>query len=280
MSAIKVGGQDITIERFTLTKGMRVITLLQLIQKLVPQISREIAEFKREYSQTNIIELDRVQAKMRYGPTPVVNEAGDVQLDEHGGVLTIASPIDRMSEEDWERSGQTLKLRQAPSNEELMLAIFPLIYEHAQAPLVRLLALVAMPNADVERYAAVSGDKLWEEVDAFAARVIGPAYLEEIMELAVTAAEQVEGQVMTKAKGLGERAGKLAGLLGIKTKTTATMSETSPTSNESPEQPSSPSASDSHASSTGPLTSSSTSPGTPSTPSETSSNPSTTASVS
>lgn len=278
MSSVTVNGQEITIERFTLTKGMRVITLLQLIQKMVPQISKEIAEFKREYSATNVIELDRVQAKMRYGPTPIVNEDGDVQLDNAGGVMTIASPIDRMSEEDWERSGHVLRLRQAPSNEELMLAMFPLVYEHAEQPLLRLLALVSMPNADVERFAAESGDKLWSEVDVFAARVIGPAYLDEIMELAVTAAEQVEGQVMTKAKGLGERVGKLAGLFGMRM--TATSSATSTTSNESPEQPSSPSASDSPASSTGPQPPSSASPGTPSTPSETSSNPSTTVSAS
>lgn len=274
MSAITVNGQQVTVERFTLTKGMRVITLLQLIQRMVPDITKEIARFRREYAEDNVVELDRVQAKMRYGPTPIVNDAGDVEKTADGNVLTIASPIDRMSEQDWERSGQVLKLRQQPSNEELMLAMFPLVYEQAQAPVLRLLALVAMPNADVERYAATSGDELWTQVDQFAAKVIAPAYLEEVMELAVTAAEQVEGQVMTKANELGERAGKLAGKFGL----TRKRSAASPTSSESPEPQNSQSASPSPDSSTGSQPTSSDSPGMPSTPSGTSSTLSTTGS--
>lgn len=279
MSAIEVNGSQVTVERFTLTKGMRVITLLQLIQKMVPDITKEIARFRREYAEDNVVALDRVQAKMRFGPQPIVDDDGDVQLDAQGGVLTIPSAIDRMSEQDWERSDHTLKLRQSPSNEEIMLAMFPMVWEHAQAPVLRLLALVAMPNAEVERYAAKSGDELWAQVDDFASRVIAPAYLEEVMELAVTAAEQVEGQVMTKARSLGDRVGKLAGLFGIKRTTAPTSPAASPTSSGSPEQPSSPSASPSPGSSSGPPPSSSPSPGTPSTPSETSSPTSVTASA-
>jgi hypothetical protein len=281
MSAIEVHDRQITVERFTVTKGLRILTLLQLIQKMVPQISNEIADFKREYAASNVIELDRVQAKMRYGPTPIIDEHGDVVRDSATGeVLTVASPIDRMTEADWERSGQILRLRQSPSNEEMLLAVFPLVYEHAQAPLMRLLALVAMPNADIERYAQVSGEKLWEEVDEYARQVIGPAYLEQVMELAVTAAEQVEGQVMDKVRGLGDRVGKLAGLLGIKKTAAAPSSDASPTSSEPPEQPSSRSASPSPASSDGSPPTSAPSPGTSSTPSETSSNANTTVNAS
>jgi hypothetical protein len=276
MAPIEVNGSQITVERFTLTKGMRVITLLQLIQRMVPDITKEIAAFRREYAADNIIELDRVQAKMRYGPTPILNDAGDVEKTPDGGVLTIPSPIDRMSEADWERSGQTLKLRQSPSNEEIMLAMFPMVWEHAQAPVLRLLALVAMPNADVERYAAVSGDELWAKVDQFASSVIAPAYLEEIMELAVTAAEQVEGQVMTKAKSLGDRVGKLAGLFGMKVRA---RSDVSQTSSGSPAETNSSSVSDSPDSSNGPPASSGDSSGMRSAPSETSSRPSMTASA-
>lgn len=267
MTEVQIGEQKVTVERFTLAKAMRVITLLSLIQKSVPEINTAMAQFKRDYATENVVELDRVQAKMRYGPQPVVDEDGDPIMRKDpdgkptGDVLTIPSPIDRMTEQDWERAGHVLRLRDKPSTTELLTAIFPLIYEQAEQPVLRLLALVAMPNRDVMRY--VRSDELWNRVDELADELISPAELGEVMELAVTAAEQVEGQVMDKAKGLGDRVGNLGRLFGIQRKT----SETSPTSSEQPEPPSIESASPSPDSSSGTPTESSASPGTPSTPS-------------
>lgn len=264
MSTVEIAGRTIQIQRFTLVKAMRVMTLLSLIQKSVPEITREMAEFRREYAAGNVLELDRVQAKMRYGPRPVLGEDGE-PLMQDGEILTMPSPIDRMTEADWDKSGQVLKLRQEPSTEELLAAVFPLAYERAEQPMTRLLALVAMDNADVERY--VRSGEIWERVDEFVAEVIAKAYLEEVMELAVAVGEVIEGQVMAKTKELAGRAGNLGRLFGMRT-TTPTTHEESGTSSEPPEQPSIESASSSPDSSDGTPTESSDSPGTPSATSE------------
>jgi hypothetical protein len=161
MADVSSGGRKVH-ERFTLVKAMRVITLLGLIQKSVPEVTKAMVEFKREYRENNVIELDRVQAKMRYGPTPVLGDDGEALFND-GELVTIASPIDRMTEEDWERAGHVLKLRQSPSTTELVMAVFPVAYEQAEEPVQRLLALIAMPNDDVARY--VKSGELWDRVD-------------------------------------------------------------------------------------------------------------------
>jgi hypothetical protein len=266
MADIEIGGRKVTVERFTLAKAMRVITLLGVIQKSVPEISKAMVEFKRDYQETNVIELDRVQAKMRYGPTPVLSDDGEA-LYRDGELVTLPSPIDRMTETDWERAGHVLKLRQSPSPTEMVLAVFPLAYEKAEQPVQRLLALIAMSNDDVSRY--VASGEIWDRVDDFAQTVIAPAFLEDVMELAVVAGETIEGQVMDKARGLGDRMGNLLRLFGLKTPETTTSPETSETSSEQPVQPNIISATPLASGSPGPTPSeSSDSPSTPSTPSD------------
>jgi hypothetical protein len=268
MAEIEISGRKVVLERFTLVKAMRVITLLGLIQKSVPDITKAMTEFKREYRDSNVIELDRVQAKLQYGsPTPVLGDDGEV-LYREGEIVTIPSPIDQMTEADWERSGHVLKLRQSPSTTEMLMAVFPVAYEQAEKPVQRLLALIAMPNDDVARYAETG--ELWDRVDDVAAKVIAPAYIEEVMELAVAAGEQVEGQVMTKARGLGDRVGNLLRLFGLRlpTETSDSTQSTSTMSSEPPVQPNTISVSPSPSSSDGSPETSSDSTGTPSSRSE------------
>lgn len=233
MPSVKVGGRDVHLERFTVAKAMRVMTLLSVIQKQVPSLNKELAAFRSEYRKANSIELDRVQAKMRYGPQPVLDDEGEPIMQD-GEIVTIASPIDRMTEQDWERAGQVLRLPQSPTPTETLVAMFPTVYEAAEQPVQRLLAIVAMPNDDVTRH--VRNGTIWDEVDRFADEVIAPAYLDEIMELAVAAGEVIDDQVMSKAKGLGERAGNLLRLAGIQT-TTSEDSGSPPETSETLSEP-------------------------------------------
>lgn len=266
MGTVKVHDRDVNIERFTMQKAMRVITLLGIVEKSIPEITKLAADYRREYRENNVIELDRAQARMEYGPRPVLDESGAVAMNEDGTVVTMPSPLDSLTDEDWERSGQKLRFHQSPSTMEVMLAVFPSVYEKAEQPVLRLLALVAMRNDDVSRY--VKDGTIWDKVDEFAQEVIEPALLEEVMELAVAAGEQIEGQVMSKAKSLGARAGKLGKAFGLVTDTPEQTEPSQPTSttlSEQPEKPSTESVSDSPNATDGlTQTESSDSPGTPS----------------
>jgi hypothetical protein len=228
MSEVTIGGKTVTVERFTLAKAMRVITLLGLIQKQMPEITREWATFRRDYAEDYGVEMDRINAMARYGDA-----------------------LEHISDEQWERVGQKFKVPGTPSNPELFFAMAPLVYERAEAVTLRLLGLIAMPNDTVGRYVA-QGD-IWERVDELVDDIIKPAGLDEVLELVITAAEVIDGQVLQKAKGLGDRAGNVARLLGLGKKTTESPSQPtdSATSSAPAEQPSSRSSSDSPSDTTG-----------------------------
>jgi hypothetical protein len=238
-SEVVIGGKTVTVERFTLAKAMRVITLLQLIQKQMPEITKEWASFRRTYAEDYGVELDRINAMAQFG-----------------------DQLEHIKDEQWERAGQKFKVPGTPSTPELFFAMAPLVYEKAEAVTLRLLGLIAMPNEVVGRYVA-QGD-IWERVDELVDDILKPAGLDEILELVITAAEVIDGQVLQKAKGLGDRAGNVARLLGIKTTTTMESPSSlmdSPTLSGPPEQPSSDSSSDSPSDTSGDQTESEPSPG-------------------
>lgn len=243
MPDVTIGGTTVTIERFTLAKATRVMTLLQKIQQEVPEISRVWATFRNDYRRDyqTTTTLSRIEAVARWN-------------------------VD-VPEEEWERAGQTFTMTvpAEPNQAEVFFQMAPLVYEQAEELTLRLLGLIAMPNDTVKRYA--KDGTIWERVDEYVAEVIEDAPLEDIMELVVVAAEMADQQVLAKARSLRTRAGNMAALFGWKT----TASEDSTTSSDAPVQPSTVSVSSSPSTSSGPPTPSSDSPGTPSTPSKTSS---------
>jgi hypothetical protein len=244
MPEVEINGRIVTVERFTLAKAMRVITLLQLLQKKVPEISCAWGEFRKDYAESYATEVPRINAMAQFGPA-----------------------LEHITEADWDRADQTFRVPGSPSQPEVFFAMAPLIYERAEEVTLRLLGLVAMENELVNRYVA-KGD-IWERVDELVDEIIKPAALDEIMELGLTAAEVIDGQVLQKAKSVGDRAGNVARLFGWKTKTTD--SEESGMSSESPVQPSTVSVSSSPGTSSGDPMTSDDSNGTSSTPSKTSS---------
>jgi hypothetical protein len=240
MPDVQISGKTVTVERFTLAKAMRVITLLQLIQKQVPDVTKEWAIYRKQYADEYATEIDRIDAKARFG-----------------------GALDDITDDEWERAGQKLKIPGTPSTAEVFFQMAPTIYEKAEQVTLRLLGLIAMPNDTVNRYVA-SGD-IWERVDELVDELIKPAALDEIMELGLVAAEVIDGQVLAKAQSVRERAGNVARLLGFGNKTDSTDQTTS---SESPVEPNTISVSSSADDSDGLPTSSEDSPGTSSRTSE------------
>jgi hypothetical protein len=251
MPAVTINGREVTVERFTLAKASRVITLLQLLQKQVPEIAKSWATFQKEYAQEYATEMDRMQAMVHFGPA-----------------------LEHLTDEDWERAWQKLRVPGSPSAPEVFFQLAPLIYERAEAVALRLLGIIAIDNATVQRYVE-SGD-IWARVDEFVAEVIQPAPLDELVELVVVAAELIDSTILAKIRSLGDRVGKALRAFGVKTRWTP---ETSTTLSEQPEQPTTASATDSRTTDGLTPSESSPSPGISSTTSEPSTSSQTTAPV-
>lgn len=264
MPRVTLNGTEYELEKFKVSKGVRAITLVSAINKLAPELTKEGGRITREYGQEHFTELSRAQAFLRYGhPMPVFNEDGTPVLDVDGTVITTPAPITKMTEADWERSDHKLRIPESPPSELLMFELIPFIMEKAQEPVFRLFALVLMPNKDVTAFAA--NGTLWDRVDDIVNGVIMEADIDELMDLAMTAAELVDNQVRTKVKAGEEKWGNALRLFGWKRETTSSLDPAIPTkSSEQPEQPSSTSSSPSSIATTGTPEPSGTSPGTPS----------------
>lgn len=224
MAEVNLNGRTVVIERFTLAKAVRVITLLTELQKQVPELTKEWATFARDYARDYAVELDRVQALVQ-NPDRVVYGADDnpVQLSD-GSVVTVPSAVSKLTDEDWERAGHVYRVPASPSQPEVFMRMAPVVFEKAQEPALRLLSLIAMDNAKVGEYA--KNGSLYERLDEFGRDVLEGADIAEIMELVAVAAEVVDSTIMAKARTLGKRLRPLRAMIGLSNQEeTTTLSE-------------------------------------------------------
>lgn len=205
---LTLAGQDVTLERVSARKASRILAELRAITAAVPDITRAIGEFVRSYEATNMLELNRTQA--RY------------QLPDRTAHMTDA---------DWQAADGVLRLPESPATPEVIAAVFPLALDLAEEHVYRLLALFTMSNADVKRYRrdGTLADRLTERAD----ELLDDADVTELMDLAVACGELVDTQIVGKARELGDRLGNLGRLVGLAPATSPTAPAPEPASTSS-----------------------------------------------
>lgn len=230
---VQVGEEEIKLEPFSGRKAIRVIRTIEHITKGVPEILDKWADFTREYEARNVTVVDRATARHFYGPRPlmedqpvlapdgktVVTDAiGDPivrrtpRLDDSGRAILGPDPLAHMSDADWEASGNRLRLPKSPGQGEQIAAVFPMALDLAEEEVLRLLAVLATPNAELKRKARDGSlkDYLTERADEL---IDAPAT--DLLELAVVAGEMVDEQFTTKVRSLGGRLPNALRLLGL-----------------------------------------------------------------
>jgi hypothetical protein len=237
----------VRIERINGAKLNRALAITRAIGKKVPDLVGKVSRFRKEYGEQNALELDRATAVMRFGPRTVVDEDGT----EH----RVPGRLDHMTEEDWQGSGQKVRMPLEPSPGEVIAAVYDDVIEHAEDSVYRLLALLTLPNEEV--LAAWKGDGLPKLIEDRVADLMG-AYAEELLELAIVAGEALGDQWTTKRTELGGRVGNALRLFGLNPeRMTPSTPSTDSTPTTSPENSTPTSYTDSPASTTGDPTSSS-----------------------
>jgi hypothetical protein len=237
----------VRIERINGAKLNRALAITRAIGKKVPDLVGKVSRFRKEYGEQNALELDRATAVMRFGPRTVVDEDGT----EH----RVPGRLDHMTEEDWQGSGQKVRMPLEPSPGEVIAAVYDDVIEHAEDSVYRLLALLTLPNEEV--LAAWKGDGLPRLIEDRVGDLMG-AYAEELLELAIVAGEALGDQWTTKRTELGGRVGNALRLFGLNPeRMTPSTPSTDSTPTTSPENSTPTSYTDSPASTTGDPTSSS-----------------------
>jgi hypothetical protein len=253
---VTVGERNITIEGFSGRKGARLVRMLDNLGKAVPEIQREAERYRREYEANNTIDIDRALARAQNPPQPMTRERPVIEdgravcdddgrplvvveamLDEQNRPIMGPDPLGHISEEDWQASGHKLRTPRSPSDMEMLLNVLPRALELAETELAAVLALVAMPDAEVKQrgHDGSLKDALLEQGDALL-----DAPWDQLVELALAASEALQDQYRQQVRGrLGERLDRAARSWGLDrlmsrvspgTNSTTPASTTSPTS--------------------------------------------------
>lgn len=210
---IDVGERTYTIERPSGAKASRALALLRALSSAVPEVQERIAQFTREYRESNTIYMTPAEARARY-PGEVIRDAmGDPLIAEDGRVRMTPSPIAGITAEDWAASNNRLPLRAEPSFQEQIVAAFDIGLETAEDHLYKLLALFTLSNAEIK--AGRADGTLDDLIETRANELLDDGYADEIIELAVVCGETVDNHFRRKVRQLGDRLGNALRLIGL-----------------------------------------------------------------
>ena len=213
---VQIGEQPLQLQDFSGYKAFKVMRLAKGILASSPQIQAHIAAYVRKYEAENYVELDRAAAMHRFG-----------------------EDLQHITDADWQASGNKLRLPTSPTSQEISLAAFPVVLDVAEQQAIRLLALIALSNRELEDADNEGGeDAVDQAIEAKAKTLVHRAHAEQLLELFLTGYELVEDQLQDTIKGAEERLGNLMRLLGW-----GPTSEPPTSSNGTQESPQSPSSS-------------------------------------
>lgn len=259
---ITLGDEDYRVERVSGRKASAAFALLREVGDAVPEVVNRWGEFTTEYERSHVMELDRVQARMRYPRQPIIGPDGEVMRDKDGEVITAPSSIDAMTETDWQQAGGVLRIPETPSVGQQIAAVFPMAVTRAEDNVYRLLALFTLTNAEVKKAWRENGHQCVRElVEERKDELLDDVLVDDLLELAVVVGETIDGQLRAKVDQLGDRLGNALRVLGLGQDPT-----TSATQPASPTDSTPSSSTDTHAS-TAPASTGSSTPPTPSSPS-------------
>jgi hypothetical protein len=227
-TSVEIGGSTVTIERVSTRKASTALALMRHLSSAMPGLQTELAEFRRTYERENVLELDRVQARIRNPARPMLDEHGQIivtkrdiaedgtVLVEGGAPVMLPSPVDRMTEADWAQTGGVYRVPATPATYEIVAALFSSALEVAEEHVYKLLALFTVPNEEVTRRR--KDGSLMEHLKEVADDLVDNSLADEILELAVVCGEILDTQLKSKLTQLGDRVGKVLTLIGISTK--------------------------------------------------------------
>jgi hypothetical protein len=221
---LELAGRTVTIEPPSGRKASRAFALIRAIGREAPELITAWGEFETTYQAEHYVEIDRANAELRYGPEPLVREGELVVYpDGHakaGEPIMLPGALESMTEEAWRAVDNKLRLPERPGLEAKLANIIRHdAIERAEENVYRLVALFAMPNADVKRYR--QDGSFNERLEDLVNELLDDADLIDLLELAVVAGEVIDEQFRTKAEKLGGRMGNALRVLGLEPRTLA-----------------------------------------------------------
>jgi hypothetical protein len=188
--AVSINGEQHTIQRF---RGLKAVLVLASVSRIMQDVPDLIAEASKEYSAKHTISITEDMAKL---PRWEGFTSADFDIAEQKtGKRVIELPA------------------QANGTEALLAALPKLIGSTARREVVRLFALLLIPNAKLK--IADKEDRVNDALDEYEDLILFDAEIDELAELAAAAQETIK-QLDTKRNGqLGELLRRGLEMLGL-----------------------------------------------------------------
>lgn len=257
---VAIAGELCRIEPVSARKSSVAFALLRRLRHVTEELAVERGKFEVRYAEANGIELDRVQAKMRFPARPLV-DVDDVPIREPaeveslvdgelvktpnpraGELIYAPSPVDSITAEEWAATGGRLRIPKSPDRWEVAAAMLPLALELAEDDVYRLLALFTLSNEEVKRARKDHPKGVMGALEERVEELMDDAMLDELVRLAAVAWKVVDEQFKTRLADVAGEVGNLLGLLRMtprESPTTSASTGTSSTSESGPDDPSS-----------------------------------------
>jgi hypothetical protein len=251
-----VGGRHVRVEPISARKASVAFALIRRLQNIAPELTKAYGRFSRDYGEENVMTLDRLQARMRYPSRPLIDglgnpvrepdmienpragedhgdgyiEPAELPNPKAGEIVWSPSPVDTMTDADWEACDGRLRVPKAPGQWETLAALLPVALEQAEDETFRLLALFTMSNADVKAARKEHADGTLGALQDRVEQLMDDAGLDELLELAAVANRVITEQMRSKIADLGDDVGNLMRLVGMTPPASLTSSIGTPSS--------------------------------------------------
>lgn len=172
LGKVKVGNEELTIARFRGLKAILAGALVARVMREVPEINKKAVEFRKLYRDTNIVEITPGMAKL-----PRFEQLG----------LTL---------EDFTANGGPIRLPMDPEPRDIIMSIFPDLFDLARKELTKFFALLAISNADLEK--ADDEDQIETALEVRGKQLVRNGDIDELAELFISSWEVLKDQILQK----------------------------------------------------------------------------------
>lgn len=179
---LKIGERDVTVPALNGFKAVRAGRLVAEASEIMPEVNAALAELRQRYATDFALKITPQMAKLPRFQRTVDGET---------------RPL--FSDEDFQAAGGAITVPQDPPRQEIILAVFPIAFKSVEKQLVELLALVIAPNRELEEQdeAGTVDEYLTRE----GKKLLHQATIEQLLELAVAAIEQVSAALAGESLG-------------------------------------------------------------------------------
>jgi len=224
---VRVGDVTYRIRPFMGAKGLRAMAIVSRVGERAMPVLKELAAFDREWRESHVTRITREMAEMRLAQTEAALPAAQAELDaaeqRHTAgdedAPTVAELEDRRAtcrayaatigsyqrQLDGPLRDRThIDLPQEPSDEVRFMRAFPKVFEIAEEEVIQLIALVLISDTDL---ADARRDKqVPERLTALGEEVVDHLEIDELADLALTAAEMAVEKFRPRIARFTERA--------------------------------------------------------------------------